>query len=114
MNKIRTGFKVVRRMDYFRVASAFNFGKRVDYNINIWTKRPLYGYGPLSVFKRLKDAENFIRAEGVSGFEIYLCEYDESSELKLYSPTNTWTKSWCPEGTDFAERIKLIQQMTKS
>ncbi len=112
MGKIRTGFKVVRRMNYFEVASAFNLGKVVEYSTNYWTNRPSY-CGPLSVFGRLKDAEFFLKKENNKALELYLCEYEESSRRELYTENKRWKEVWCPSGTDFAEKIKLLQKIHK-
>ena len=111
MGKIRTGFKVCSGRAFFK--SAFDFGKTVEYEINIWTHQP-EGCGPLSVFRRLCDVDDYI-AHNISligSSETFLCEYEKSNESILYDNRGN-TFGNVPYGTEFARRVKLIKKLHK-
>ena len=110
MGKIRTGFKVCDNRYGFR--SAFSFGKEVSYEINTWTYQP-HGCGPLAVFERLSDVDNFIghNITLMGTNETFLCEYEESREKELYDDKGNKFTYILPHGTALATRVKLIKKI---
>ena len=113
MSQIRTGFKVCN-VQGGRMQSAFDFGRVVKYDISIWTYQP-EGCGPLAVFGRLCDVEDFIShnviLKGTS--EVFLCEYEESTEKKLYDDEGRSFEFGIPWNTVFATRVKLIKELKR-
>jgi len=109
--KVRTGFKVCRRKGYSKIVSAFgSLGEEVEYSNKFWTGRPIL-CGPLALFGRLCNAEHFIEVEKHIDLSIFLCEYVESGEKRLYTSHKS---GFIPQdGTIFADRIKLIKRMNK-
>ena len=114
MSNIKTGFKVCNIMLGHRFRSALNFGKTVDYDINVWTYQP-EGCGPLAVFERLCDVEDFIAYNHVlhGTTEVFLCEYEKSKEKTLYDDKGNVFEHGLPPNTIFAIRVKLIKELRR-
>ena len=56
--KVKFGYKIVRHIDK-KYYSLFPDGKRIEYKVKEWTRRP-ERCGPLAVFKTAKDVRRFI------------------------------------------------------
>jgi len=119
-----TGYKVLYRDNQRKLYSSHLFfgrndycgkGRHLRYYLNKWTY-PKNLCGPLTVFSRLEDAENFLIGlsgkRGVlnSSLRIYMCEYDKSCENNVfeYGEKGFCEYSDLPYGTILAKRVKII------
>jgi len=112
------GYKVVR-YEYKRYYSVIS-SKRVEYFKDMKNYRPEY-CGPLALFDTFLNAQIFtIENLATVISRIYKCQYELSNDKKLwymhrYSfayPYQKISSSYIPEGTIFANWIKLIEPVS--
>jgi len=106
---IRTGYKVCSGTNRFR--SAFSFGRVVEYKINVWTYQPK-DCGPLAVFRTQCGVDDFKTHNRSldTNSQVFLCEYEESNEEKLYTEDHH-RFNMLPQGTELATKVKLIKKI---
>jgi len=115
---IKTGYKVVRNKGPY-LCSVFS-PHILKYSTGRWTK-PIHYCGPLTLFKNLKDAENWLSGVHIyKPLEIWECEWvpwNEKLPKEYYGSTiKVWTdhKEWynyqttLPPGSKLARFIKLV------
>ena len=103
------GYKVVLLKRNNSLTSTFA-SNPVIYQLKSWAK-PFPGDGPLACFDNEENARRFLG--NCDPYRIYKCEYNISRKKKLYQKGYSYTKlqEHCPEGTVFASRIKLIEEV---
>ena len=97
-----------------RLTSCFLDGKTTDYKVGKWTKRPK-GCGPLAVFDTYEQAKEFLGYyDDFLQREIYSCKYRRSTDTCFWytgKHSFTSTSDGIPDGTVFANRVKLLEQI---
>jgi len=102
------GYKVVRVGCVYTSSTVFS--RCLTYEVGKIT-RPIKGDGPIAVFDNLEDARSFVGCTST----IFLCEYEQSLHRNLWYRTNSNTRLYCdftlPQGTDFADSVKLLEEV---
>jgi len=111
----KKGIKICRVGYDNELTSCFIDGMVTKYKKRRWTKRP-ENCGPLAIFNTIESAIYFIRHHGGlhNDRNLYLCKYKESKEKLLYKQyatgkISTWKLT--PEGTIFADEVKIIKEL---
>lgn len=116
-------FKLVRYDRKRRKYLSYTSLEDQIYYVNRVTKRRK-GFGPLAVFNNLKNARNFLIVDrnlctkGLNfSFHIFECEIKPSNDKKLWmiipGTENKSVLHSLPQGTLFADTVKLIQKVYK-
>lgn len=111
MPKTRKGFKIVRR-SRFTCYSVLPLGLETEYSTDYWTERT-DAHGPFAVFKKIKQAYEFLRNIHSPQGAIFACKYKKSKENGLWYISNdlrfNLLKKGLPKGTVCADKVKLTQ-----
>jgi len=106
----RLGIKVCRKNYLGEFVSCFEDGKKVEYKIGKWTKRPK-DCGSLAVFDTIEHATEFVGNKW--GIRYYFkCKYKPSKDV-MWRPNRIKTliiykKHDIPIGTKYANKVKLV------
>jgi len=115
---IKKGFKICRYNNRKEYTSAFHSGKITKYKLNEWIERES-DCGSLAVFDTLLHVKRFLGCEypiNNAPYHVFQCEYEESKVKKIYYTNRygdkiTLSLVQVPEGTIFADRVKLIKEI---
>lgn len=112
-NHWKTGYKVLKQRNKNLKSYILALGK--DYSsIRYFTNKinvPKVGCCPLDVFDTLENAKNFANNNSTI---IYRCKYIKSNKKYFHDlEGNELNLEYCPCGTKFADKVKLIRRITK-
>jgi len=109
------GYKVVvchKQDEQIRYYSAIMTTNKVEYKIGEWVEHEPNA-GPLAVFNTIEDAIHFVHQSVIDCWvKIFKCKYKPSKERKLwyYIEEEKLSLSITPDGTCFAEKVKLLKE----
>lgn len=120
--KSKIGYKVVDTVLASAIIGSLEFC--VNYKLNEWVF-PKVKEAPLMVFDNFYDAKKFCTSETYGHLSIYKCEYKQSKKmwgccigrisevlrLKKQKKRVANLLSQAPDGTVFADAVKLIERM---